>query len=124
MTIVAGISAFYHDAAACLVKDGEVIAAAQEERLTRRKFDPALPVNAYHACLAEVGLSPADVDAMAFYEVPSRKLSRILWSMGQGIGDLRSVLSTWTEKTASNRLLREGLSFRGPLQSYLFAAAD
>ena len=118
MTIVAGISAFYHDAAACLVKDGEVIAAAQEERLTRRKFDPALPVNAYHACLAEVGLSPADVDAMAFYEVPSRKLSRILWSMGQGIGDLRSVLSTWTEKTASNRLLREGLSFRGPLQSY------
>jgi len=75
---VLGISAFYHDAAACLLRDGEVVAAAQEERFTRRKHDARFPVHAARACLAEGGLSVGDLDCVAFYDKPFLKLERIL----------------------------------------------
>ena len=63
MTAILGISAFYHDSAACLVVDGEIVAAAQEERFTRKKHDPGFPANACRYCLAEAGLEAADLDA-------------------------------------------------------------
>ncbi|NII27510.1 hypothetical protein HB364_20650 [Pseudoflavitalea sp. X16] len=77
MTIL-GISAFYHDAAAAIIQDGEVIAAAQEERFTRRKHDPSFPVQAIRFCLAYTGCSINDLDAIVFYDKPLLKFERLL----------------------------------------------
>jgi carbamoyltransferase len=71
-----GLSCHYHDAAACLVEDGVIVAAAQEERFTRKKHDESMPVNALRYCLAEA--SGPEIDAVAFYEKPILKLHRIL----------------------------------------------
>ncbi|HWM88500.1 MAG TPA: carbamoyltransferase N-terminal domain-containing protein, partial [Kofleriaceae bacterium] len=70
MTAVLGISAYYHDAAAALVVDGDVVAAIQEERLSRVKNDASLPVRAAAACLELGGLAAGDLDAVVFYEDP------------------------------------------------------
>jgi carbamoyltransferase len=78
MTAVLGISAFYHDSAACLVIDGEIVAAAQEERFTRTKHDSGFPANACRYCLAEAGLKPADLTLVGFYEKPLTKFDRLL----------------------------------------------
>jgi len=67
---ILGISAFYHDSAAALVRDGEIIAAAQEERFTRRKHDPRFPENAAAYCLREAGIGVSELDAVVFYEKP------------------------------------------------------
>ena len=75
---VLGISAFYHDSAAALVEDGRIVAAAQEERFTRRKQDPSFPAAAVAYCLRERGLGLRDVDTVMFYERPSLKLRRLL----------------------------------------------
>lgn len=75
---ILGISAFYHDAAACLVADGEIVAAAQEERFSRLKNDAAFPAHAIRFCLAQAGIAPADLDAVVFYEKPITKFDRIL----------------------------------------------
>jgi carbamoyltransferase len=75
---ILGISAFYHDSAAALVRDGEIIAAAQEERFTRKKHDAGFPVNAVRYCLAEAGMDGGGVDAVAFYDKPINKFVRIL----------------------------------------------
>ena len=80
MTAILGISAFYHDSAAALVVDGDIIAAAQEERFTRRKHDAAFPKHAVEYCLREGGISLAQVDYVAFYEKPFVKFDRILHS--------------------------------------------
>ena len=77
---ILGISAFYHDSAACLVRDGAIMAAAQEERFTRKKHDAAFPKNAVEYCLREAGLTLAQVDYVAFYEKPFVKFDRILHS--------------------------------------------
>jgi carbamoyltransferase len=77
-TRILGISAFYHDAAAALVIDGEIVAAAQEERFSRLKNDDAFPRRAIAACLAEAGIGIEDLDHVAFYEKPLLKLDRIL----------------------------------------------
>ncbi len=69
MTVL-GISALYHDSAAALVKDGEIVAAAQEERFTRKKHDPSLPQNAIKYCLREGKVEVADLDAVVFYDNP------------------------------------------------------
>ncbi len=75
---ILGISAFYHDSAACLVQDGDIVAAAQEERFTRKKHDHSFPVHAIHSCLREKGLAPSDLDYVAFYDKPFVKFERIL----------------------------------------------
>ncbi|HEY8428481.1 MAG TPA: carbamoyltransferase N-terminal domain-containing protein, partial [Sandaracinaceae bacterium] len=73
---VLGISCWYHDSAACLLEDGRIVGAAQEERFTRKKHDDAFPANAVRYCLAEAGAS--EIDAVAFYDKPILKLHRIL----------------------------------------------
>src|SRR6185312_6520996 len=78
MTAILGLSAFYHDSAAALVVDGRIAAAAQEERFTRIKHDPAFPAEAVAYCLREAGLSPADIDYVAFYDKPLTKFERLL----------------------------------------------
>ncbi len=72
MTAVLGISALYHDSAAALVVDGEIVAAAQEERFSRKKHDAALPQRAIRYCLEEAGLEAADLYYVGFYEKPLR----------------------------------------------------
>lgn len=76
--IVLGISCFYHDSAVAIIKDGEVIAAAQEERFTRVKQTPDFPSDALRSCLETVGLTPDDVDFIGFYEKPLVKFFRII----------------------------------------------
>ena len=78
MTRILGISAFYHDSAAALVVDGEIVAAAQEERFTRRKHDHGFPQNAIDYCLAEAGIRPEDLDLVGFYDKPLLKFERLL----------------------------------------------
>ena len=78
MTAILGISAFFHDSAACLVIDGEIVAAAQEERFTREKNDAAFPRRAIDYCLSVRGLTPADLDYVAFYDKPLVKFERLL----------------------------------------------
>jgi len=73
-----GISAYYHDSAAALLRDGVIVAAAQEERFTRRKHDPAFPANAVRFCLGYEGISLADLDAVSFYDKPFLKFERLL----------------------------------------------
>ena len=75
---VLGISAFYHDAAAALVRDGRIVAAAQEERFSRKKHDPRFPVSAIDYCLEEGYVEPAELDAIVFYDNPLLTLDRVL----------------------------------------------
>ena len=74
---ILGISAYYHDSAACLVVDGKIIAAAQEERFTRKKHDENFPVNAINYCLTEAGLSAQQIDYVVFYDKPFLKFERL-----------------------------------------------
>jgi len=78
MSAILGISAFYHDSAAALVIDGQIVAAAQEERFSRIKHDPAFPTRAIAYCMEEGGLGPADLDYIAFYDKPLAKFERLL----------------------------------------------
>ena len=75
---ILGISAFYHDSAAALLKDGEIIAAAQEERFTRKKHDYNFPAQAVQYCLKEAQIKPGDLKFIAFYDKPFIKFNRIL----------------------------------------------
>src|SRR5262245_38132101 len=78
MAYVLGLSAFYHDSAACLVVDGEIVAAAQEERFTRVKHDHRFPINAVRYCLKEAGITPDQLDFVGFYDKPLLKFERLL----------------------------------------------
>ena len=78
MTAILGISAFYHDSAAALVRDGEIVAAAQEERFSRKKHDASFPAKAIEYCLKEAGLTPGELDFVGFYDKPLLKFERLL----------------------------------------------
>ena len=78
MKSILGISAFYHDSAACIIKDGEIIAAAQEERFTRKKHDSSYPYNAVEFVLNFSNLSLSQIDQIVFYEKPFLKFERLL----------------------------------------------
>ena len=99
MTAILGISGFYHDSAAALIVDGEIIAAAQEERFTRKKHDPSYPVNAINYCLSEAGLSLGQVDYIAFYEKPFLKFERLLETYvafaPKGLQSFKSAMPVW-----------------------------
>jgi carbamoyltransferase len=75
---ILGISAYYHDSAACLVRDGEVVAAAQEERFTRKKHDHRYPASAVEFCMRHAGITPKELDYVAFYDKPLLKFERLL----------------------------------------------
>jgi carbamoyltransferase len=92
-TRILGLSAYYHDSAACLVVDGEIVAAAQEERFTRKKHDESFPANAVAYCLREAGIGAADLDLVGFYEKPLVKFERLLETyIAQAPRGLRSYL--------------------------------
>lgn len=100
---IVGISAGYHDAACCILRDGVLVAAAQEERFSRIKNDSALPTQALRYCLSESGLTIADIDCLAFYEDSRAKLERQLW-MGMAPG-----ASSDRRRAVRDRLLAEPL---------------
>ncbi|HMS15930.1 MAG TPA: carbamoyltransferase N-terminal domain-containing protein, partial [Planctomycetota bacterium] len=114
---ILGISAFYHDSAACLVRDGQIVAAAQEERFTRKKHDHAFPKQAVTWCLKEAGLAIEDLDHVAFYDKPILKFERILETFvavsPRGFGMFLKGLPVWmAEKLHTPRLLDQGLDRR------------
>ena len=74
---VLGISAFYHDSAACIIKDGIILAAAQEERFTRKKHDPSFPFNAIKYCVSEANIQLEHIDYVVFYDKPLLKFDRL-----------------------------------------------
>ena len=111
MTAILGVSAFYHDSAAALVVDGRIVAAAQEERFTRKKHDPAFPLNAAQFCLQQAGLQPGDLDYIAFYEKPLIKFERLLETYlafaPSGFGSFLMAIPVWLkEKLWQNRSLK------------------
>jgi len=101
-THILGLSAYYHDAAAALIRDGEILAAAQEERFTRRKGDPGFPDYAIAHCLAEAGIRPAELDYVVFYEKPMLKFERLLETYlafsPVGFGSFRRAISRWAKQ--------------------------
>ncbi|OGL42057.1 MAG: hypothetical protein A2043_11690, partial [Candidatus Schekmanbacteria bacterium GWA2_38_9] len=112
---ILGISAYYHDSAACLVKDGEIIAAAQEERFTRKKHDPRFPVNAVRFCIKQGGIDGEKIDYVAFYDKPILKFERILETYinyaPTGIKSFSMSMPVWMkEKLFLTRLLNEELN--------------
>ena len=109
---ILGISAFYHDSAAALIEDGLVIAAAQEERFTRKKHDAAFPDNAIKYCLEEAGISLSDVDYVAFYDKPFLKFERLLETYlsfaPRGFRSFKLAIPVWLkEKLFQKDLLRK-----------------
>ena len=117
MTAILGISAFYHDSAAALVVDGRIVAAAQEERFTRKKHDHDFPARAIEYCLREAGLSPAQLDYVGFYDKPLLKFERLLETyLAFAPGGLRSFLQAiplWVhEKLHVPREIGRGLRGR------------
>jgi carbamoyltransferase len=119
MTAILGISAFYHDSAAALVVDGEIIAAAQEERFTRIKHDSGFPARAVEFCLREAGLTPADIDHVGFYDKPLTKFERLLETYlayaPAGYRSFRQAMPVWLkEKLFLPKALDKGLEgYRG-----------
>jgi carbamoyltransferase len=111
---ILGISAYYHDSAAALIDNGRIVAAAQEERFTRKKHDPRFPSNAARYCLAEAGVSCSDIEAVAFYDKPLLKFERLLETYlafaPRGFESFRMAVPVW---------LREKLFLRDLVRSEL-----
>ncbi len=121
--LILGISAFYHDSAAALLRDGEIVAAAQEERFTRKKHDPGFPDNALKYCLDEAGIGLQDVDHVAFYDKPFLKFERLLETYvsfaPRGFESFRMAIPVWLrEKLFLKDLLVKELRRHAPDQDW------
>ena len=115
MRHILGISAFYHDSAAALLRDGDIVAAAQEERFTRKKNDERFPSHAVSFCLKHAGLTAAQLDAVVFYDKPITKFARMLETYLAvapfGLGTFPRVIPTWFgEKLNLRKTIRDELS--------------
>ncbi len=118
---ILGISAFYHDSAACIVQDGKIVAAAQEERFTRKKHDPDFPIHAVRYCLKESGIEESQVDIVTFYDKPFLKFERILETYlafaPRGLQSFLSAMPVWIKQKLHTRseILKAVPSFTGKL---------
>ena len=117
---ILGLSAYYHDSAACLVRDGVIIAAAQEERFTRKKHDERYPRHAIDYCLREGGITAAQLDYVAFYEKPFLKFDRLLHSYlacaPAGVRSFLKAIPVWIkEKIWMKAALQKELNFAGKI---------
>lgn len=115
-TNIIGISCFFHDAACCLVKDGVLVAAAEEERFSRNKHDAGIPKRAFNYCLEEGGLTIADIDCVAYYEEPAKKLARQVWMMLSGGLPAKKKILTRLDPHRPEREIREVLGYDGRLE--------
>ncbi|MFL2998600.1 MAG: carbamoyltransferase [Candidatus Neomarinimicrobiota bacterium] len=117
---ILGISSYYHDSAACLLKDGEIIAAAQEERFTRKKHDQNFPSNAIKYCLSEAGINSSDLEIVAFYDKPFLKFERILETYlafaPKGLGSFLKAIPLWIKKKLwIKELIKDELDYSGTI---------
>jgi carbamoyltransferase len=116
---ILGLSSYYHDSAACLVEDGLILAAAQEERFTRRKHDPAFPTHAVRYCLAQAGIGIKDLKYIVFYDKPLIKFERLIETYvgfaPRGIQSFLAAMPVW---------LKEKLLLRNVLKNELLSCAD
>ncbi len=112
---IIGISAFFHDAACCLLQDGNLVAAVQEERFSRIKNDPRLPIRSFRYCLEAGEIDIVDIDCIAYYESPIKKLSRQLWMQPDISSD--SNLS-WLDSRKPFREIQDTLGYEGPVESF------
>tara|TARA_B100001750_G_C15516216_1_gene607422 strand:+ start:1350 stop:3167 length:1818 start_codon:yes stop_codon:yes gene_type:complete len=117
---VLGISAYYHDSAACILQDGEIIAAAQEERFTRKKHDQNFPLNAIKYCLSEADITISEVKIVAFYDKPFLKFERILETylsyVPKGISSFLKAIPLWIKKKLwIKTLIQDELGFEGEI---------
>lgn len=117
---ILGISAYYHDSAACLVRDGDILAAAQEERFTRKKHDASYPASAVAYCLREAGIGPDGLDYVAFYEKPFIKFERLLLTYLSyapvGLPSFMMALPQWLKyKLWLKETLAKELGYNGPM---------
>jgi len=117
---ILGISCFYHDSAACLVRDGEIIAAVQEERFTRKKHDFNFPINAINWCLKEGGITAKELDFVVFYDKPFIKFERILETYltyaPSGIRQFILSMPLWLkQKLWIPEIIRKELGYRGKI---------
>jgi carbamoyltransferase len=115
---ILGISAYYHDSAACLVRDGEIVAAAQEERFTRKKHDHRFPTNAVKFCLQQGGINEAGLDFVVFYDKPLQKFERLLETYidyaPSGIRSFIRAMPLWLkEKLWIREMVAESCNYRG-----------
>ena len=120
MTNILGLSAFYHDSAACLVRDGELVAAAQEERFSRKKHDHRFPDSAVRYCLEEAGITADDLDAVAFYDKPWLKFERLLETYlsfaPAGLPSFLKAMPLWLkQKLWMGELIQKKVGFEGEL---------
>jgi len=115
---ILGISAFYHDSAACILKDGEIVAAAQEERFTRKKHDPGFPHHAIQYCIKEANIAATQIDNVVFYEKPFLKFERLLETYlafaPRGFTSFAKAMPLWIkdklfQKSALNKELKSAL---------------
>ena len=117
---ILGISAYYHDSAACLLKDGKIIAAAQEERFTRKKHDQNFPMNAIKYCLKAASISANQLEIVAFYDKPFLKFERILETYlsysPKGIGSFLKAIPLWIKKKLwIKSLIQDEIGFNGKI---------
>ena len=117
---VLGISAFYHDSAACILKNGEIIAAAQEERFTRKKHDQSFPFNAIKYCLKEAKIPASGIDIVAYYDKPFLKFERILETYlsyaPKGISSFLKAMPLWIKKKLwIKTIIQDEIGFKGEL---------
>ncbi len=115
---ILGISAYYHDSAACIIKNGEIIAAAQEERFTRKKHDHRFPINAINFCLSFAGINVNDISYVAFYDKPFLKFERLietyLMYAPVGLKSFLKAMPLWIkEKLWIKELIKNEIGFNG-----------
>ncbi|WP_299438783.1 carbamoyltransferase [uncultured Aquimarina sp.] len=120
MSFVLGISAFYHDSAACILKDGKIVAAAQEERFTRKKHDPSFPKQAIEFCLREAGIGIKELSLVVFYEKPFLKFDRIINSIQEqapfGFSFFKKSIKSWTKtKLWILAIIKKELQYSGKM---------
>ena len=116
---ILGLSAYYHDSAAALTRDGLIVAAAHEERFTRKKHDPSFPARAAAYVLAEAGIGLSELAAIAFYDKPYLKFERLLETYHgfapRGLVSFMAAMPVWIkEKLFMKKMLREELAKLGP----------
>jgi carbamoyltransferase len=117
MPNILGLSAYFHDSACCLLKDGVLVAAAQEERFSHRKHDPSVPKMAFRYCLSEGNLSINDIDCIAYYENPAKKLDRQLWMILPSISEA-TAFDVWRKAKRPAHDIRKVLGYDGPIQIF------
>lgn len=112
---ILGVSALFHDSACCLLQEGKLVAAAQEERFSRIKEDARFPVRAFRYCLEAGGIDIVDLDVVAYYESPVKKLSRQLW---MGLPASADPAIGWLDAGSAEREIRGTLGFEGPIDFF------